>query len=202
MLLPMPDWPLQPPRDSRNVHFLSIGRLVDHKGIDVLIKAFRRVLAELPDAELVIAGDGPQRRKLEQLAKRNGCFPRIQFLGFVDHAQLFRLYEEADIVVFPTIFPEAAGRLALEAALVGRPVIASRIGGLPEIIGSHCGVLVSPGNVAELAAQMVALASDPERQQRIVRAAREQALQFTFPNLRAKLLDVYRRVLAGQITPA
>jgi glycosyltransferase involved in cell wall biosynthesis len=199
MLIPVPDWPLQPPRHARNVRFLSIGRLVDRKGTDVLIRAFRRVLADLPEAELLIAGDGPQRVKLEQLAKRAGCSSRIQFLGFVAHDQTHRLYEQADIVVFPSTFPEASGRVAVEAGLVGRPVIASRIGGLPEIIGTQCGVLVAPGNEEELAAQMLALASDPERQERIVRAAREQAEQFTFANLREKLLDVYQRVLAGKI---
>ncbi len=200
MLVPMPDWPVRPLRNARPVRFLSVGRLVERKGIHVLIQAFRRVLSELPGAELTIAGDGPQRARLQKLAEREGCARQTRFLGHVPFAEIPRLYEDADILVFPATFPEAAGRIALEAGMVGRPVIAARSGGLPEIIGTDCGVLVSPGAVDDLAAEMVALARDPERQERLARAAREQAVQFTFANLRGKLLDVYRRVLTGKVS--
>jgi glycosyltransferase involved in cell wall biosynthesis len=198
MLDPVPDWPMRPLPNARKIRFLYTGRLVEGKGIDVLLKSFSRVLSELPDAELMIAGDGPKRPQLERLAGRLGCAQRTRFLGQVAYAEIHLLYEEADIVVFPSTIPEGSGRVALEAAMVGRPVIAARSGGLTEIIGTECGILVSPGDVQELAQQMVALACDRERQARIVQAARTQVFQFTAANLRIRLLEMYRRVLAGK----
>ncbi len=197
-LLPVPEWPVLPLRDPPSRRFLFVGRLVRGKGVRVLIESFCRVLERLPDAELVIAGDGPEQRALEKLAERLGCKSRIRFLGFVAYHQGYRLYEEADIVVFPSALPEGLGRVLVEASAVGRPVIASRVGGVPEIIGPESGILCPPGDVEELANQMLSLAQDPERQQRLVQAGRERAVEFSFGHLRAALTEIYEKVLRGE----
>jgi glycosyltransferase involved in cell wall biosynthesis len=200
-LLPVPEWPELSLRKGPSRKFLFIGRLVRGKGAQVLIKGFRRVLERLPDAELVIAGDGPEQRNLEKLAGRLGCKSRIRFLGYVPYHDVFLLYEETDIVVFPSVLPEALGRVLVEATMLGRPVIASRVGGVPEIIGPENGILCEPGNADELAKQMIALATDPERQRELVQGGKERAVAYSFAHLRAELKEIYEQVLRGE-TPA
>jgi glycosyltransferase involved in cell wall biosynthesis len=196
-LEPVPDWSHEPlpARESDEINFLCVGRLVEGKGVDVLIDSFSRIATALPDATLTIAGDGPKRRELERRAKRSNAGSRIRFIGHVPHSSINEVYERSDIVVFPSTYPESTGRSALEAAMVGRPVIAARSGGLVEVIGQERGVLVRPGDVEELAREMIALANDRERRARLAGAAREFASRFTSESLRAELLGVYERFL-------
>lgn len=194
-LAPVPDWPALPLHEPPSSRFLYVGRLVRGKGPGVLIRSFQRVLRRLPEARLQLAGDGPQRKALQRLARGLGCANRVEFLGHIPFDALPSLYESADIVVVPSVEPEALSRVAAEAAVVGRPVIASRAGGLPEVLGEDGGVLCQPGDSAELAEQMVSLATDRSRQQEIVRNARARAAVFSFSHLRAELSAIYESVL-------
>jgi glycosyltransferase involved in cell wall biosynthesis len=195
-LEPLPEWSLLPMRENEAPTFLSVGRLVEGKGIDVLIRSFANVLHALPEARLLIAGDGPKRPKLQRLA--NSVLPKdsFRFLGRVAHSDLPEIFAQADIVVVPSNFPETTGRVALEAAMLGRPVIAAASGGLIEAVGNNRGILVKPGDVDELAKAMVELATDPDRQLRIVHDANRYAKRFTAKILKQRLMDVYSEVLS------
>ena len=158
---------------------LSVGRLVERKGVDTVLHA----LARLPDAELVIAGGPPEAKlsgdpeacRLTRLARDLGVHKRIRMLGGVDHAALPALFRGADVVVC-TPWYEPFGIVPLEAAACGRPVVGSAVGGLLDTIDHGVtGVLVPPRDPTALADALAALQADPAHRRRLGRAARRRA---------------------------
>ncbi len=114
-----------------------IGDLSKIKGVDMLIKAFNRVNA---GAKLIIVGHGPEREKLENLADST-----IEFLGRVDHDLMHSVYRQADVIVVPSLWPEPLSRVLLESACFGKPVIATKVGGSPDVVkDGYNGLLVDP----------------------------------------------------------
>ncbi len=116
-------------------YFLFVGLLEEHKGILNLVEAFCRAKKEI-DANLLIVGSGSLKDKLHQVIAQNGCQNRVKLLGKIsDRRSLANLYASALALVIPSIWPENAPLVALEALACGTPVIASDKGGLPEIVG-------------------------------------------------------------------
>ena len=111
--------------------WLFAGNLVKLKGVHIVIAA----LARVPDATLLIAGSGPEERRLRQLADRLGVAHRIHFLGEVSHADLCEYYNAADVLVLASS-REGMPNVVLEALACGTPVIATRVGGTPELVSS------------------------------------------------------------------
>ncbi len=123
--------------DQEGVLLVYIGELSNIKGVDLLIKAFNRLNT---DSRLLIVGDGPEREKLTNLAG-----PSVDFLGRVDHDAVHSIYRQADVVVVPSLWPEPLSRVLLEAAHFGTPIVATRVGGSPEIVkDGYNGLLVDP----------------------------------------------------------
>jgi glycosyltransferase involved in cell wall biosynthesis len=116
-------------------YFLYVGRLVKLKGVDTLIRAFRRY----PDADLVIVGDGDEREALQRLA---GGMPNVVFAGAKDQAQLAALYRDAIALVMPSTGYEVFGIVLIEAFAQKTPVIARRLGGMPEAVEDSGGGLL------------------------------------------------------------
>lgn len=143
--------------------FLFAGRLVPEKGCDVLLRAFAAASKKIPAARLEVIGDGPERGRLQQLAASLGIASRVDFRGALDNGQTQLAMRTAWAVCVPSVWEEPFGVVAVEAQMNGVPVIASRCGGLPEIVtpGSG-GTLVAPGDEDSLAAAMVALGADRE----------------------------------------
>jgi glycosyltransferase involved in cell wall biosynthesis len=157
--------------------FAFAGRLVGWKGMGVALKALADAPMHDVNAKLLIVGDGPQKPELQQLAQSLGLTGRVLFHEPVPHDRLPALYGTVDAGVFPSIGDEAFGITIAEAMSCGKPVIASHIGGIPEVVGNEgsCGILVPPGDPAALAAAMRALASDRGRCRRMGEAARARA---------------------------
>ncbi|MBI3784966.1 MAG: glycosyltransferase family 4 protein [Deltaproteobacteria bacterium] len=140
---------------------LYVGRLSHEKGVDIAIAALPAVLERAPDARLQVAGDGPLRTVLRDLAKKFGLADRVEFFGFVSNHEVRRLLSEASIVAVPSR-SEGFSLVALEAAQAGRPVVASRLGGLPEVVvDGATGLLVPPESPPALAAAILKLIADP-----------------------------------------
>lgn len=138
--------------------FFSIGRAAEDKGADVAIAAIAMLRDEGLDADLVIAGDGPFRLHLEALVARHGLGDRVRFRGWVPPAEMFATLNQATAVLATSRTEEAFGLAALEAAWMGRPVIATRVGGLPEVVEHGVtGLLVPPGDAPALARAMAKL---------------------------------------------
>lgn len=133
----MPNFAPPPPENissaSYSNYFLFVGMLEKHKGILNLLDLFKELRNDL-SAKLVIAGAGSLQYYIQDFIEKNSLSDLISFEGFVDDKTLYSLYANALAVIIPSIWPENAPLVALEALSVGTPVIASNIGGLPEII--------------------------------------------------------------------
>lgn len=156
---------------------LFTGNLIPRKGVDVLLRAFAQVLPEVPTARLAIAGRVPigspvdYRARYQALAVELGIAARAHFLGFV--ADVPPLVADADALVLPSL-QEPFGRSIIEAMALGAPVVASRVGGIPEILeDGQDGLLVAPGDVGELASALRQVLSDADLRD----ALRRRALQ-------------------------
>lgn len=181
---------------------LYLGRITPHKGLDRLLRA-------LPDtAALTIAGSSghdprPPARDYPQLLQRLAAGKRVRFTGPVADAALAAIYRQAAVFVLPTVertcygttvaVTELLGLSVLEAMASGTPVIASRTGGLPEIIcDGHTGFLVTPGDTTELHDRMDQLLRDTVTARRMGRAARAAVLeQFTWEKTAQRCLTAY-----------
>ncbi len=149
-----------------------VGRAVPQKGIDVLLEAFPRVLAAHPAARLVVVGDGPLRPALERHARRLGLERVVVFTGWVDHAA--SLMSACDVVAIPSRW-EGFGMVALEAMAAGRPIVASRVDALEEVVvDGVTGSLVPAGDPDALADAVSNLLADPVRAAELGRAGRRR----------------------------
>lgn len=139
----------------------AVARAVPQKGLDVLLRAAPRVLAEHPGARLVVVGDGPLRRGLERLAERLGIASSVRFTGWVDDAA--DLMPAFDLVAVPSRW-EGLGLVALEAMAAGRAVVASRVDALEEVVeDGRTGLLVPPEQPGAVADAIGSLLAEPAR---------------------------------------
>jgi glycosyltransferase involved in cell wall biosynthesis len=173
------------------VLFAFAGRLVGWKGMAVAVRALAEpMLAGLP-IKLLVIGDGPERAALERLARTLGVSERLILHPPVPHDRLPAYYASAEAGVFPSIGDEAFGITIAEAMSSGLPVIASHIGGIPEVVGNEasCGLLVPPADPAALAAAMRYMAIDSVRRTNLGQAARARIEKlFTWKHAAERLL--------------
>jgi len=146
---------------------LTVGRLVPRKDIPTLMKALVTVRDTVPDARLVVVGDGPERPRLERFARKLGLADSVNFTAFVSEDELRGLYRSAGVFVLPARYDPAGkdiegfGIVLLEAMASGRPVIGARVGGIPSAIRDEWGRLYTTENAKELAAHLKALLEEP-----------------------------------------
>jgi glycosyltransferase involved in cell wall biosynthesis len=171
---PAPEVPSLPPRDElrRELAFsgntlVFAGRLGPQKALDVLLRA----LTGVPDVALVVAGDGPERAPLERTSVELELNSRVSFLGAVPRERVLRLFHAADASVLPSAW-ENFPHTVVEALAVGCPVIASAVGGVPEVVrDGENGLLVAPGDPAALAAAIARFFAVAELRARLGAAA-------------------------------
>jgi L-malate glycosyltransferase len=138
---------------------VSVGSLVKNKGHHVLMEAVRMLCPEKPAIKVLIAGDGPQRSALQDFVDRCGLSSTVMFVGVVKDVR--QVLGAADIFVLPTVHREGLSLAVLEAMQHGLPVIASRIGGVPELVDDGAtGILVTPNDPHNLAQAISTLAHD------------------------------------------
>lgn len=186
-----------PPHDPPVV--LGLGRLARDKGFDILISALPALRRTRPDIRVVVAGDGPARQELEELARRLGVADCITWQGLVAPDAIPETLRAATVVVVPSRWREMFGLVALEAAQAGRPVVAARRGGLPEVVeNGRTGLLVEPEDPADLAAAVGRIIIDPCRAREMGRAGRRMAndrFRFdSFATAHYQLYDTLRKV--------
>jgi glycosyltransferase involved in cell wall biosynthesis len=184
--------------DEESVVFAVIGHLSTKKGHAVFLNAAAWIAERSADHHYLFAGEGSERDKLERQAHHLLLADRVTFTGF--RPDIMPIYAAADVIVSPSIAGEGLPRALLEAGLLGRPVIGTRLSGTPEIVEEGVtGLIVPPGNVAALAEALHCLAIDPARRQRMGIAAMERvSRRFTIPAMVAGTLSTYRRVVGGK----
>ncbi|MDP5181829.1 glycosyltransferase [Blastococcus sp. BMG 814] len=169
-----------------------VGRLADQKRADVLVRAFGRMAER---ASLVLVGDGPERDRVRRLVAGSPAAERITMAGFVDHAAVPAVLSSLDVLVLPSAYEEM-GSVLVEAMASGLPVVASDVGGIPEVVrDGETGLLVPPGDVDALAAALDRLVADEPLRSRLAAGAGARARAYAWPHLAGCVTDVYRRVL-------
>jgi len=186
---------------SMKARFVFLGRLVDWKAVDIAIEA----LASVPEAELVIIGDGPMRETWREAAWRLGVADRVNFTGFLPQAQCAPYLRVSTALVLPSIY-ECGGAVVLEAMASGVPVIATNWGGPADYLDPSCGFLIDPSSrkalVEGFAAAMSRLAADPGLRQRLGAAGRRRVeQQFDWNKKIERILEIYRSLLPAAEMP-
>lgn len=157
------------PNDPENVLFVS--SFLPHKGIGVMLRAWRRILRQRPQATLTAVGDAAHiaavTRYASELELRN-----VTFHPHMPQEHLRRLYRRAAVTAFPTLWEETIGNVWVESLACGTPVVVSRTGGIPELLGTS-GVLVEPGDDERLAGHILNILATPEPARRIAAKGRE-----------------------------
>jgi glycosyltransferase involved in cell wall biosynthesis len=150
------DWATRAPA------ILYVGSLIPRKGVDTLVAAMPALLAALPGVRLAIIGDGPEEAALRRQAEALSLAGQVDFLGFQPQAVVRAWMQRARLFVLPSR-EEGQGVVLLEALASGTPVVASRVGGIPEVLGNGTGILVEAGNAPALAGAMIELLSSPSQ---------------------------------------
>ncbi len=179
----------------------TVGRLSIDKDVDGLLAAFARLAPEFADVDLAVLGDGPERERLAALAASLGLTARVRFLGHVGDARAAYAAMEVFVLSSRT---EGLPNTLLEAMAMGRPVAASAVGGVPEVVRDGTdGILVPAGDVDALAAALRRLLTDPAGAEAMGRRARERVVaRFAFADRVRRMEEIYLELDAtGRVAP-
>ena len=188
-------YPPVPPRQGPGFVVLSVARLAPQKGLEVLLGAVKLIADRGTDVHLVLVGDGPMRARLHRRAERLGITDRVTLAGAVGQDELANYYAGADVFCLPS-FAEGVPVVLMEAMASGRPVVATRIAGIPELVEDGVsGLLVAPGNADELTLALERLASSPRDRERMGAAGRIKVVEdFDSEKCAAQLARVFQEM--------
>jgi glycosyltransferase involved in cell wall biosynthesis len=177
-----------------------IGRLVPVKGHDALLRAMPGVLAKEPSAKLLIIGDGPERKSLDSKAHELGLSEYVFFAGQV--TDVYAALRAVDVCAIPSL-SDGLPYVLLEAMAMGKPVVASAVGGLAETL-RHCenGVLVRPNDAQALTKALVSVLTDPLLVDTIIKGGYETVRTFDITTHIDRLVTIYQALAAGTAIPA
>lgn len=180
-------------KEKDTFDILYIGQVVKHKGIDVLIEAFRGLPAK--NIRLHIVGKGHQSGEMEKIAGD----PRIILHGYISSDLKNELFYRADVCVVPSIWYENSPLVIYESFFHGVPVVGSRIGGIPELIREgYNGLLFEAGNPKELRQSLQYLVNHPDELKKMGEGALESAKKYTIQAHANKLEDIYTSLIAAK----
>lgn len=181
-------------RDGNNI--LYVGRLSKEKGVKYILKALSLIIKKIPSVHLDIVGVGQERKELENLSKKLKLKNHVAFIGSVPYDEVEKYYKQANIVIVSSIWPEPFGLIGPEAMSVGRPVIASNVGGIPEWLDDgKTGFLVDPGHPDQIAEKVIKLFSDRKLLEEMGKNARKKAEEFSIEKHIDEIEKVYLEVI-------
>ena len=196
MAFPRPDPATVPPRPDCP-HFLYVGRLQAIKGVDVLLRAARRLAATGRRFRVSVVGRGPDG---EALQAEFGAEPWVRFVGFVPNAEVGAQMMAADLLCAPSVFPEPFGLVIYQALSLGLPVAASDAGGIPELVADgQNGRLIPMGDEAAWEKILGELCDDPERLRALRAGAVRQAGDFDPDALGERVVAIFRETIADSV---
>jgi glycosyltransferase involved in cell wall biosynthesis len=190
--------------ESDDLTVLSVGRLVEKKGFEYLIKAFALVAAEMPEVRLEIAGEGPLRQSLERLTSECGVAARVSFRGSLPHREVAALMQGCSVVCQPSVTAadgdsEGLPTVVLEAAATAKPIVGTRHSGIPEIVADgKTGLLVEERDVGALADRLLSLLANLETRKRMGEAGRKRIEErFDLRRQAERLEEIYRETISS-----
>jgi len=175
---------------------LFFGNLVPYKGPEVLLRAFSLIKEETPDLELLYVGRGPLLAELQSLSRELGVAEDVHFAGYVADQDKALYYQAADIFCLPSVnLAEAFGIVNLEAMASGLPIIASHLGGIPDLVDGSNGLTVTPGDVDKLAEALHYLAENPDEREKMGRAGYRKVQDYSWERMARKTEEIYQELL-------
>ncbi|WP_407330999.1 glycosyltransferase family 4 protein [Enterovibrio sp. 27052020O] len=151
---------------------LFIGSMHEVKGLDYLIDCMKDVLKVIPHVKLLVAGSGPQAEKYRNMAIETGLEDSVIFLGYVQKEQIVELYQSVDLTIVPSVWNEQFGMVGPESLACGVPVVATKVGGIPEWLkDEEFGLLVEPRNTEQLGTAIIQMLQDNARLEKYGKAA-------------------------------
>ncbi len=222
---------LTEPKIKKTKNLLFVGRVSPEKGVHILLDAFKNVLGHHPDAQLKIVGpqvsaplefilpfnkdskfkdlaslySGSYRSRLRDQLPSNVA-SQVSFIGNVPHSQVINYFQDADVFIFPSVWDEPFGIPIVEAMATGVPVVATRVGGITEIVeDGKTGLFVERGEVTALADAIISLLSDKDRRKSMGKAGRQRAIElFSWERIVENLLYQYKNSCDSyeEVTPS
>lgn len=186
---------------SAKIKLLTVARLIERKGIRFLIQAMKNVTVHYPDVELVIVGEGPDHLSFDKLTRQLELIQNIVFAGRIPDQELIEQYTTSDIFILPST-EEALGVVLLEAMYHGLPVIASNVGGIPEIVtNQETGILTAPGNPKELSLAIISLIENPDKRRGFSEQGKKHVLEnFTWEKIALDFESIIKKPIILKIT--
>lgn len=182
---------LRIPQDE--IIFMYAGRLGKEKSVDMIIRAFGLTLKKCPKARLIIAGDGPDRQKLETLARKVAPH-KVHFLGFVQRPDLPATYSGADVFVFASI-TETQGLVVPEAMACGLPIVAVDDPVYEGLLADKHDALLTQHSQVSLSQAMIKLAQSPDERRRLSKRSLAQAQTLSLDGMTDNLLEIYQQLI-------
>ena len=175
---------------------LLFGAVRPYKGIEIALEAFSRVLLEVPDSVLIVAGKLWQKwEPYQKLIDKYGIAKEVKtFLNYIPSNEVFRYYEAADLVILPYLQFSSQSGVGTTAVSFRKPMIVTAVGGLPDLV-KNTDYIVPPGNPDILAAKMIDCLSNPERLTAMAEDAGQVAADISWPAIAQKTLAIYQRLL-------
>lgn len=174
--------------DFEGERLIYVGRLTRKKGVEYLISAMKLVR----DLDLLIVGDGPDRERLEKMAVG---LP-VEFAGRVPPARIYRYLRQAKILILPSLY-EGLPNVILEAMSMGVPVIATRVGGIPDLVkDGETGLLVEPGRVDELATSIKKLVEDDDLRRKVSKNCLEEVKKYSWEKVVEKFEGLLKKIVS------
>ena len=170
------------------------GRLVHEKNIDFLLSAMTRIAPAMPDALLVLAGDGPYRTVLEHSVREHALEGHVLFTGFLDRKQMAWLFRRSEVFVFSSK-TETQGLALAEAMMCGVPAVAVAAMGTEDILEGDAGGFLVPEDAGVFASRVIALLGDEGLRRAKAAQARERASRWTIGRTTDMLLAVYEQAI-------
>jgi glycosyltransferase involved in cell wall biosynthesis len=179
---------------------LFVGNLTPYKGPDVLVKAMPMIIEEVPDAELMFVGGGKMRTDMEELSKKLGVENYIKFAGFVEERLKPLYYRAADVFCLPsTMSTESFGIVNLEAMACGVPIVASKIGGIPDVVkDGENGLLVPPKDPEVLADAIIYLLENRDVSEKMGKNAKKKVEDYSWTKITKATELLYEMVINKQ----
>jgi glycosyltransferase involved in cell wall biosynthesis len=172
---------------------LFVGRLERSKGVGVLIEAMLLINQQVPESRLVVVGSGSFSEELKDMVSRMSLDGVVKFAGRVNHKDVGKFYADSDIVVMPSLRPEAFGIVGVEALSVGRPVIGTNVGGISDwLVDGTVGMLVPPNDSNALAAAAARLLTDKALLMKMAESARGASEAFSMGQHADRISSLYR----------
>jgi glycosyltransferase involved in cell wall biosynthesis len=184
----------QVPKDT-NPTVIYLGRLKKYKSVDHLLVGFSLTLDKIPDARLVIVGDGDYKGHLIDLAKKLGLENRVEFTGYVDKHEKVKRLQKAWVAVYPSL-KEGWGLTNIEANACGTPVIASNAPGLKDsVVCGKTGLLFEYGNVQELSQCMIKILSDKDYRENLIQGGLSWAKSFSWDEAASETFELLEEII-------